>query len=437
MDLESLLLLLIYLLPILAIGAFMRHRKHKKKQQVIELLEKNKQMGLMEPASLHPSIDANLCIACNSCIHACPEHDVIGLIDSKAVLVNPTHCIGHGACAAACPLDAITLVFGTEKRGLDIPNVNKNFETNVPGVFIVGELGGMGLIRNAMEQGKQGIDSVRKKSGLGQGDSYDIVIIGAGPAGISASLCAKNERLKYVTLEQESLGGTVSHYPRGKIVMTQPLQLPLVGKIKFRETSKEKLLELWQDIVHKYQLNIHYQERFEAILSRENGLFHIKTNKQQYHTKNIMLAIGRRGTPRKLGAKGEDLNKVVYRLIDASQYAGQKVLVVGGGDSALEAATTIADEQGTEVILSYRSNAFSRAKEKNRLRVEHAAAQGKLQVLYASQVQEITPEKVIIAHEDTIKTFANDAVIISAGGILPTKMLQEMGIQIDTKFGTA
>ncbi len=126
--------------------------------------EEAAEAGLLEPASLHPKFDPAKCLGCGACVRACPEGNIIGLINGKAELVEPAHCIGHGACREACPYDAITLVFGTERRGVDIPHVRPDFQTNIPGIFIAGELGGMGLIRNAIEQGSQAIDSIRKRS---------------------------------------------------------------------------------------------------------------------------------------------------------------------------------------------------------------------------------------------------------------------------------
>ncbi|WP_455201708.1 NAD(P)-binding domain-containing protein [Kaarinaea lacus] len=428
-------MLLVYVLPI-AIAVLWTHaRKRRKYEEHKQLLEENVKAGLTEPASLHPLIDPNLCIGCNSCGEVCPEGDVIGIIDEKAALINPTDCIGHGACAEACPVEAITLVFGTEKRGVDIPYVNENFETNVAGIFIAGELGGMGLIRNAIEQGRQAMESIMQKPGLGQGSDLDLVIVGAGPAGFSATLGAHVNKLRYVTLEQESLGGTVSHFPRGKLVMTQPAELPIVGKVQFTEISKEELLGFWHKVATKTGIRINFKERMESIMRTQTG-FEVTTTKNTYRTKNILLTIGRRGTPRKLNVPGEQLTKVVYRLADPEQYRNQKVLVVGGGDSALEAAASIAEEPGTQVILSYRSGAFTRAKEKNRQRVANAEKQGNLAVLLKSNVKEILQDRVVIDHSGKMIEADNDAVIISAGGILPTGMLKELGISIETKHGT-
>ena len=395
--------------------------------------------GLTEPASLHPIIDPVLCLGCGTCSFACPEKDVLGVVSGKAELIDPSHCIGHGACRAACPVGAISLVFGTEKRGVDIPHVKPTFETNVPGIYIAGELGGMGLIRNAIEQGRQAMASVEasiSKTGGGPRELLDVVIVGAGPAGFSASLAAKKSGLRAVTLEQEALGGTVAHYPRGKLVMTAPAELPLYGKVKLTRTTKEELLTLWQDVEARTGVQINYLERVDEIRSLDQG-FEVVTPKATYATRAVLLALGRRGTPRKLGVPGEDRTKVVYRLIDAEQYRGQRVLVVGGGDSALEAALSLSEQPDTKVTLSYRGEAFGRAKQQNRDRVQGAADEGQLDVLLQSNVKDVQEDRVSIevdggSHHD----IENDAVIVNAGGILPTKFLKDVGITVEMKHGT-
>jgi thioredoxin reductase/Pyruvate/2-oxoacid:ferredoxin oxidoreductase delta subunit len=422
-----------YSIPIVLIVLFATWQSLKQSRNRA-ILENAVNEGLTEPASLHPVIEVHKCIGCASCITACPEGNVLGLIQGKSTLINPTHCIGHGACKKACPVDAISLVFGTEKRGVDIPMVKVDFETNVPGIYIAGELGGMGLIRNAVEQGRQAMDAIAANKG-GSGE-YDVIIIGAGPAGFSATLGAKQKGLRYLTIEQDSLGGTVFNFPRGKVVMTQPMQLPVVGKIKIRETTKEALLAMWQEVEKKTGIRINYQENMQSISAVNDG-FEVNTSKGTYTTAKVLLAIGRRGTPRKLGVPGEELPKVVYRLIDPQQYRGQKVLVVGGGDSALEAACSIAEQEGTHVTVSYRSDAFSRAKEKNRQKIEQAEQQGRIRLILKSNVKKITQETVEIDQEGTSIDIENDAVIVSAGGILPTPMLKEIGIEVETKHGTA
>ena len=391
--------------------------------------------GMTEPASLHPSIDPARCLGCGICTKVCPEGDILGIIGGRAELVEPTHCIGHGACAAACPTGAITLVFGTAKRGIDLPQVGPDFQTNVSGIFIAGELGGMGLIRNAVTQGRQAVDSVRKMGGLGVAGQLDLVIVGAGPAGLAGALAAKQHGLRYVVIEQDDLGGTVFKYPRGKIVMTSPAVLPIVGQVNFRETTKESLLAFWKDIETTHQLQVRYREQVLNI-TKDGKVFTVNTTAGTERCAAVLLAIGRRGTPRKLDVPGENQSKVVYQLIDAEQYKGRHVLVVGGGDSALEAAGTIAEQPGTTVTLSYRSEAFSRAKLKNRERVERMSKTGEMTVMLGSKVRGLTHDQAEIEWQGKRHIIPNEAVVICAGGILPTEFLKSTGIAMETKYGT-
>lgn len=432
------LLLALYVLPMLLIWAwYLQRRRHREAEHRAAKAEAEA-AGLVEPASLHPVIDAAQCVGCGSCVRACPEqpdHHVLGLIDGKAHLIGPTDCIGHGACKDACPVGAITLVFGTATRGVDIPVLRSNFESNVPGIYVAGELGGMGLIRNALIQGRAAAEAIAA-AGRRHPARLDVLIVGAGPAGFAAALTAQSLGLRYLVIEQESLGGCVYQYPRGKLVMTAPVELPLVGKVHFRHTSKEALLKFWTDARDRHRVQICCQERVEGI-DRHDGGFIVRTTRKRYPASSVLLAIGRRGTPRKLGVPGEDLPKVVYRLIDPEQYRGQKVLVVGGGDSALEAAASIAEVGDTHVTLSYRGDAFTRAKPRNRARVDRAREEGKLDLLLASQVAEIHPDLVVLERSGQPVKLRNEAVIVNAGGVLPSDFLKGVGVQVETKYGTA
>jgi len=431
-------LLLVYGAPLAVIWGWYVGRRQRAERTHVAVRERVVAAGLAEPASLHPVIDTLRCIGCGSCIKACPEqpdHHVLGLIGNKAQLISPSDCIGHGACRSACPADAITLVFGSAKRGVDIPLLSSDFETSVSGIYIAGELGGMGLIRNALSQGRQAVDAIHRRRRRA-GEGLDLVIVGAGPAGFAASLTAMSHRMKFATIEQESLGGSVFQYPRAKLVMTSPVTLPLVGRMRFGHTAKEALLDFWREVERKTGLQIRYRERVEAITKHEAG-FVVRTTSSEYRTASVLLAIGRRGTPRKLGVPGEELPKVVYRLLDPEQYAGQHVLVVGGGDSALEAAASIAENGGRSVTLSYRGEAFSRAKPGNRERVAAAERSGRLKQLFKSEVRRIEQDRVVMDCDGREVVLPNDAVIVSAGGILPADFLRGIGVNVETKYGTA
>lgn len=420
-----------------AVIVFIYLRKQKRESKVVEAkIEKAKLNGLFEPISLHPVIDVNSCIKTGACILACPERDILGIKNGKATTINASRCIGHGACFHACPTQAITLCIGTEKRGVDLPHVNQNFETNMSGIFIAGELGGMGLIKNAVEQGRQAVENIVKMAKKTHEASYDLVIVGAGPAGISASLTAKKHNLKFLTLEQDTLGGTVFTFPRSKIVMTSVMELPLFGKVKLFETSKSELLELWRKVLGQNGIDIQENTKVEAIHT-ENGHFKVETkNGEHYTAKNVLLSIGRRGTPRKLNVPGEDTEKVAYRLLEPEEIHKKNILVVGGGDSAIESALMLADQN--KVTLSYRNDVFQRIKPKNNERINEAIVQKQVDVMFSSNVEEIGKEEISISNKDGEKIkLKNDLVYIFAGGELPTQFLEKAGIQITKKFGEA
>ena len=414
---------------------FYLRRQIKASRVVVGKIEKAKQEGTFEPVSLHPVIDLGTCIQSGACIEACPEKDIIGIVNGRATLVNASQCIGHGACFHACPVEAISLVIGTEKRGVELPHVNQNFETNVPGIYIAGELGGMGLIKNSVEQGEAAVESIIRSGFKKDPAMYDLVIIGAGPAGISASLTAKKHGLNFLTLEQDSLGGTVFNFPRSKIVMTAPMNLPLHGKIKLFDTSKTELLELWRSVMQKNNISVRENTKVEGIQMVGDHFEVMTLQAETFKTKNVLLAIGRRGSPRKLGVAGELLEKVTYRLLEPEHITDKRVVVVGGGDSAIEAALSLATQN--QVLLSYRSEAFSRLKPKNRSNLDAAIQAGQLEVKLKSNLVRIEPEKVFLTTEQDTEPVAleNDLVYIFAGGELPTQFLQKAGIEISKRFG--
>ncbi|GIV30820.1 MAG: hypothetical protein KatS3mg029_0171 [Saprospiraceae bacterium] len=410
-------------------------RKEKKTSRIVAAkIEQAKEEGLHEPVSLHPRIDLNTCIKSGACVEACPEKDILGIINGGGALINASNCVGHGACFHACPVEAISLVIGTEKRGVELPHVNENYETNVEGIYIAGELGGMGLIRNCVEQGQMAVENIAK-SGLEKIPGVlDLVIVGAGPAGISASLTAKQHGLDFLTLEQDTLGGTVYSFPRAKIVMTQPMYLPLYGKVKLYDTTKDELLALWNDALSKNGITIKEQCKVESIEHLGRTFKVVTSTGETFETQTVLLAIGRRGTPRKLGVPGEELPKVYYRLLDPERIVGKDILVVGGGDSAIESALLLCDQN--RVSLSYRRDAFSRLKVKNRERIKEAMESGRVRVIFNSNVLKIETDKVHLKiGEDRTEVMPNDLVYVFIGGELPTQFLQKVGIEITKRFG--
>jgi thioredoxin reductase len=359
------------------------------------------------------------------------------MINDKAVLVTAANCIGHGACKEVCPTDAIVLVLGTKDNGVEVPVLDPHFETNLPGVFVAGELGGMGLIRNAIEQGRQVIDSVRRHPGVGTasgGDDVDVVIVGAGPAGFSATLAAREHGLRSRTLEQDTLGGAVAHYPRRKLVLTAPVVLPGVGEVKLRETTKEALLELWQKTERETGVEIRYGEKVSAVERAGDG-FVVSSTSGTTRCRAVVLAIGRRGSPRRLGCEGEALPKVVYLLEDPADHRGSRVLIVGAGDSALEAAITLSDEPGTQVTLVCRGDAFPRAKPLNRSKLDEREQNGSIRVMRKAAVERVEADTAVVRTPDGSERLGNDAIIVCIGGELPFGFLHEVGVQTEMKHG--
>ena len=423
-----------FLLCALTVFLYLR-KKNKKTIETVKKVAIAKEEGLFEPVSLYPFIDLNACIGSGACITACPEKDILGIVNGIATVINTSNCISHGACFHACPVEAISLKIGTEKRGVDLPHVSEDYETNIKGMYIAGELGGMGLIKNSVEQGQQAMQNIAKNKKPSKENVLDVVIIGAGPAGISATLSAKEHGLSSITLEQDSLGGTVYTFPRSKIVMTAPMNLPLYGKAKLYNTSKDELLQLWNKVISEHDLEILEHTKVEGITPIENETFKITTNTgNEYICNQVLLSIGRRGTPRKLGIPGEDTQKVAYRLLEPEQISNKKIIVIGGGDSAIESALLLKD--GNEVILSYRKDKFSRLKPKNRENIEEAIANNSIKVVYNSNLVSINDKSVLInIEDDETMEIKNDLVFIFAGGELPTSFLQNAGIEVSKRFG--
>lgn len=417
----------------LVVFFYMRSLSRKSKV-VAKKVEVAKAEGTFEPVSLHPYIDLNTCIGSAACVAECPEKDILGIIDGKATVIHATNCVGHGACFHACPVEAISLRIGTETRGVELPHVSQTFETNIKGVYIAGELGGMGLIKNSVEQGQQAMANIAATRREKRDGVLDAVVVGAGPAGISATLEAKKQGLTIVTLEQDSLGGTVFTFPRAKIVMTSPMDLPLFGKVKLFDTSKGELLTLWNKVISEQGIKINQRTKVEAILPQKDGTFKVMTNtNEEFVSHNVLIAIGRRGSPRKLNVPGEELPKVAYRLLEPENVVGKKVIVVGGGDSGLEYGMMLMDTN--EVSIFIRGDVFPRCKPKNKELATAANEAGKLKLIFNADTVSISEDAVMVKVGEEVRQIPNDLVYICAGGELPNGFLAKVGIEITKRFG--
>jgi len=413
------------------------HRRARGRADEAALAE-NLALGRDLPRSLHPVIDPGRCIGSLACVGSCPEGKVLGMVQGHGALVHAEACIGHGRCAAGCPVEAITLVFGTARRGVDLPELSPEFETSRPGVHVVGELGGMGLVRNAMRQGlevAEYLSDVLVRGGPAAPGSVDLAIVGAGPAGVATALGARQAGLSFRLLEQDTFGGSIAHYPRRKVVLTEPVVLPYGGRLAKRRISREQLLGAITRIAARAGISVEERTRVTG-LDGEDGDFTVLTDREPVRARKVVLAVGRRGTPRKLGVPGEELGKVVYRLGEPEQYAGRRVLVVGAGDAGLEAAAQLAEEGGcAEVALAFRGARIARVREANQRRVEGLAAEGRVRLLAQTEVVEIREGEVVLHAVEGERALPNDDVVVCIGGELPLDLLGRAGVSLRRYHG--
>lgn len=408
-----------------------------------------------EGIAKHALVRADVCVGCGTCVAACPEPGALKLVDHRAI-VDLDLCKGHASCVAACPVNAIVVSTGRAVQTVEVPELDTHFQSNVPGLYVVGELGGRGLIKNAINEGKLAIEHVerslrhgaRRVAGANGGNCangangangtagrdhmHDVAIVGSGPAGLSAAIAARRSGLDAILIEQGTLAETISKYPRKKLLLAEPMKVPLYGDLWVADASKEELLAIWEQAIERSGIQVLTHRRVEEI-EPAGGVFFLRAGRETFAARRVVLAMGRRGTPRRLGVPGEALGKVFYDIVEMEAFAGQRALVVGGGDSAVESALGLANQPHTPVVLSYRGEAFGRVKERNRAKLDAAIAAGQVTVMLGSQVREIREDVVVLEHEGRSHVLPNDVVIVRIGGEAPYPFLERIGIRIVRK----
>lgn len=389
------------------------------------------------PPTLHPVIDAEVCIGSGACVRACPEDRALVIVNNRAHLAHASGCVGHGECLRACPVNAITLVFGSERRGVDLPEVDQRFESSQKGLYIAGELGGMGLIATAVRQGVKATEAIaRSLEKIPVDDSVvPLLVVGAGPAGIAAMLTAHRRGIRARWIEKEtSLGGAVRSYPRGKVVMTTPVELPLYGRVHLRRTSKRALIELWDDVLARGDIRPEYGVSLSGVTT-EGDVMVATTSAGTIRAHRVLLATGRRGRPRHLGVGGEELAHVSHHVADPADHVGERILVVGGGDVAVEAALALAEQPKTRVTLCHRGPDFDRTKPAN-LELLAEAERAGLRVLRSAQVENIANGSATIQTPSGEVIIEVDRVFVLIGLDLPLELLTATGIRVQRHHGT-
>ncbi|MFT5478345.1 MAG: thioredoxin reductase/Pyruvate/2-oxoacid:ferredoxin oxidoreductase delta subunit [Planctomycetota bacterium] len=428
-----------------ALVVLLRRRELGNMRAAVDVREENTRAGSEGAQLQHPVVDLSRCLGCATCVAACPEQDVLGLIHGQAMVINGAHCRGIAACERECPVGAISVTLSNANERDDIPALESDLEAvGSPGLFLAGEVTAHALIKTAIGHGAAVGAAVAERVRSASAEApraqdanlLDLCIVGAGPAGLACALEAKRNGLNFLTIDQESsFGGTVSKYPRRKLVLTQPVDLPIYGRLGASSYTKEELMDLWLRIASEQQLPIQGGQVFEGLERDEQGNYLVRTASGSYAARNVCLAVGRRGVPRQLGIPGEDLPKVAFSLLDANSYQGRHVLVVGGGDSAVEAALALAEQSGNQVTLSYRKEAFFRVRPRNRERIDAAVAASRLRVIYRSQLLAIHPDSVELATSGDSGSEAlslrNDEVFIMLGGIPPIELLRRSGVSFD------
>ena len=388
-----------------------------------------------------PVIDLAKCLGCGTCVRECPESGVLELVHGQAAVVNAAACVGHARCVSECPAGAVTLSQGDLTARRDVPVLDDELQAiDQDGLFLVGEITARSLIRTAALQGAQVAATIaarlREAAAAPDPAVHDVVIVGAGPGGIAAALGCREHGIDCVWIDQEAVvGGTVAKYPRQKLVLTDAVSLPLHGELARREYSKEELIALWHDLQQRHRLPFRGGVTFDRVERQTDGTLVVHTDAEPLRARNVVLAIGRRGTPRRLGVPGEDAPHVTYSLLDAATFQDRHCLVVGGGDSAVETALALAEQPGNRVAIAYRQDAFFRLRSKNRDRIQARIAEGRIEALFRTEVAAIGTDHVELVQDGGNGRVAlqvqAEHVFVMVGGEAPFAQLERSGVSFD------
>ena len=406
-------------------------------QQVYELVNaKASEMAAPDPtpgSRLHAMVRADVCVGCGTCVAACPEEGALAM-QGRLAVVNRDACVAHGDCVTACPVGAILMTTGEAVHRVDVPDIGAGFQSNVPGIYIVGELGGRGLIKNAINEGALAIEHLvrelpaRERHQAGDTELFDVAIVGSGPAGLSAGLSAHVAGLSYVVLEQGDLADSVRKYPRHKILLSETSRVPVYGRLWVGDASKETLLSVWEAIIAENSLVIRTGRRVNAI-ARAEDQFLVHAGEETVRARRVVLAMGRRGTPRRLGVPGEQQVHVFYDIVEMEAFRDRRVVVVGGGDSAAESALGLANQPGTTVHLLHRGERFERMQPSLQTKLKKAVADGRVTLVLRTSVREIREDVVTLDSGGQVQQIPYDDVIVRVGGEAPTQMLESLGVR--------